>query len=426
MIGWHNGDRVDNYGFPGKEYSDFDKGTSEENIINVERGSYLFVGSIAGAVLDIDRFGTNVLRARQIGLGDTPALRVRENRVYIDRGLIPDQTPGMLIVNRIRRVYKSSDNPEIEMEYRGIMSQAISGGPLTDTTILNRTGLVLVASGRLYLSEVAPEGVYVYTCSDGKNKNRYKNNIQIRRAPDFYPAGGLISEVYYPDRIIAPTVTVVSAQQPDEIIREFASEAGSLVVVYRETDGLMMTEVTEYRQYESKNTYTNPETGMSNAGSYYSFTGTRPDWIENRIAAAYNRDRSSENVQDSSASGSQSTRDAANAGAADSQSTAGNDGRARAAADGSTAKDAGSNGQSETGGNQAAGTAGNASDGSQGGRDDNVKGNGAADVDPDDGSDSTSALAMGGKMLPVAAVATAGALFLIFLLLKRRKEEEEQ
>ena len=180
--------------------------------------------------------------------------------------------------------------------------------------------------------------------------------------------------------------------------------------------------------------------GLSDAGSYYSFTGTRPDWIIDRIIAAYAEQDSSEGSRYNFTSGSQNAASAAGsrntAGATNGSQNAGNAAGNRDAvsgsntqntADGSTKPAAGSNTQNGTDGSQAAG---NASSGTPGSPDDDIKGSGwGSDVDPDDasdGSDGTSALAMGGKMIPVAGVAAVGALFVIFLLLKRRKEEEEQ
>ena len=222
---------------------------------------------------------------------------------------------------------------------------------------------------------------------------------------------------------MGPTATHVGVQRPEGIGNGYTDGARSSVIVYRNNSGRLRTEVHTFDDEREISKKTNPAEGVSDAGSYYSFTGTRSDRIEYWISEAYEQDGSEAGSRSDYVTGSRNANNAAGGQNAVSGSDSNN--RAGTGTDGAAANAAGANDQSETAGNQAAGIAGNASGGSQGGLNDDIKGSGA-DIDSDDESDSTSALAMGGKMLPVAAAATAGALFIIFLLLKRRKEDEEQ
>ena len=430
LFGWFKGDEVDNGGSRGEEKSYFDRGDSEENVLDIEKGVILFVGSMAGAVLDIALVGNNNLQVRQIGLKSTPrvsyynsrynrATGTYEKNIDLEDRLIPDQVPGTLIVKRKRRVYDSWYYLFFKKECEDIYQSAVSGGALTDTTIVNRTGAALSNWKGIDLTVTADLGRFMHT-DDERSVRQFRLYTDIRRAEGSYPAGGLISEVYFNAPIMGPTVTHVSAKRP-EIGSGYAPGVRSSLIVYRDTSGLMRTEVTEFGVNSWSGRNTDTETELSDAGFYYSFNGMQApwNWIEDQIAFSYTVERYAERSQNNPAAENQSALREAG-----SQNTA-----SANAADNNT-QTAGSNGQSETAGNQtagnqAAGTAGNESGGSQGGLNDDIKGSGA-DVDSNDESDSTSALAMGGKMLPVAAAAAAGALFIIFLLLKRRKEDEEQ
>ena len=418
-IGWHKGDEVNNGGIAGSAESLFFDPRSEFNNIYIDDAAILFVGSMAGAVVDVYYDGYNAPEVRQIGLENTPEFAVSWNVLTALRGsLIPDKVPGCLIVSRVRRVYETDQViNRIQEECRNILERAVSGGAMTDITVLNRSGLPLAWMMELDLNVDVTPGSYDYYCLDRTRTYGYAYGSGLNQAAESYPAGGLISEVFYPNVIMGPTVTFVGSPSPSGFITNFTHGVRYFIDVYRNSGGTLTTTVLEVASnVEFSNT--SDMTDLSEAASDYSFRGTTPNWTADALRERYNGESSNRSAD--SMSGSRNT-----GSASDSQSTAGNDGRAGAAADGSTAKDAGSNGQSETAGNQAAGTAGNASGGSQGGLNDDIKGSGA-DIDSDDESDSTSALAMGGKMLPVAAAATAGALFIIFLLLKRRKEDEEQ
>ena len=440
VIGWTEGDVVSSSGASRSLRSDFyaDSGT-EMNSIEIDDGSILFVGSMAGALVDIGRnYWDNTPELRQIGLESTPEMEVGEDCINRISRMIPDQTPGMLIVNRVRRIYeRSAHYQQVVNDQRDLNRRAVSGGALTDTTILNRTGLPIASWSGIALDVRAPRGTFKYDVSDQTKNSRYSYIGPINQAADSYPAGGLISEVYYEQPIMGPTVTNVGAERSGT--GGYTPGIGSSVEVYRDMNGRLKTEVRTYDQF-GINHYSNSESGLSDAGSYYSFTGTRPDWIIDRIIAAYAEQDSSEGSRYNFTSGSQNAASAAGsrntAGATNGSQNAGNAAGNRDAvsgsntqntADGSTKPAAGSNTQNGTDGSQAAG---NASSGTPGSPDDDIKGSGSgSDVDPDDasdGSDGTSALAMGGKMIPVAGVAAVGALFVIFLLLKRRKEEEEQ
>ena len=440
VIGWTEGDVVSSSGASRSLRSDFyaDSGT-EMNSIEIDDGSILFVGAMAGAVVDIGRnYWDNTPELRQIGLESTPEMEVGEDCINRISRMIPDQTPGMLIVNRVRRIYeRSAHYQQVVNDQRDLNRRAVSGGALTDTTILNRTGLPIASWSGIALDVRAPRGTFKYDVSDQTKNSRYSYIGPINQAADSYPAGGLISEVYYEQPIMGPTVTNVGAERSGT--GGYTPGIGRSVEVYRDMNGRLKTEVRTYDQF-GINHYSNSESGLSDAGSYYSFTGTRPDWIIDRIIAAYAEQDSSEGSRYNFTSGSQNAASAAGsrntAGATNGSQNAGNAAGNRDAvsgsntqntADGSTKPAAGSNTQNGTDGSQAAG---NASSGTPGSPDDDIKGSGSgSDVDPDDasdGSDGTSALAMGGKMIPVAGVAAVGALFVIFLLLKRRKEEEEQ
>ena len=274
--------------------------------------------------------------------------------------------------------------------------------------------------------DVTP-GSYDYYCLDRTRTYGYAYGSGLNQAAESYPAGGLISEVFYPNVIMGPTVTFVGSPSPSGFITNFTHGVRYFIDVYRNSGGTLTTTVLEVASnVEFSNT--SDMTDLSEAASDYSFRGTTPNWTADALRERYNGESSNRSAD--SMSGSRNT-----GSSSDSQSTDKTSGSQNTADPGSsqsTASDAGSNTQSETSGdqatsgNQAAGTEGNASGGSQGGRNDDVKGNGSADVDSDDGTEGTPATAMGGKMLPIAAAATAGALFIIFLLLKRRKEDEEQ
>ena len=431
---WFVGDVTDNHGGRGLERSDFSNTIErDENSVTIDDGSILFVGAMAGAVLDIT-FNGNDLEVRQIGLAATPTVGNYYHALLISDDLIPDQEQGYLGVNVIRRRTTSSliDN-QLQKEASKIRERTVSGGMLTDTTILNRTGKSIEHDRcGIDLTKKATYADYDFYCQPTEGGRTYLFGVVTNGAADNYPAGGLISEVYYPSPIMGPTLTTVSAKGPVSYAIDDFPGLRSTVQAYRDRDGRMTTTVTEYDTAGNRNSgeYSGYGPGIADAGSVYSFDNSRPDWLVDRLEQEYGaRSTSDERDQtdglpvaqivDNTAGSS----DAANAAERPDEAVASNisDKNAVASnrADGSTAESAGTNAQSGAAGNQAAGSAANGS------VNDDIKGSGA-DVDPDDGSDEKPALAMGGKALPVAAAAAAGALFIIFLLLKRRKEDEEQ
>ena len=237
---------------------------------------------------------------------------------------------------------------------------------MTDITVLNRSGLPLAWMKELDLNVDVTPGSYDYYCLDRTRTYGYAYGSGLNQAAESYPAGGLISEVYYENPIMGPTVTHVGVKRPEASIGSGQGMRSS-IIVYRDLNDRMRTEVTTYNPYATRTRYENSDTGVADAGSYYSYTGTRPEWLEDRIIAAYAEDRNSSTVNLlGSSSGSQSIRDtAASAGAADSQSaavagTADNKNKAGTSADGSKAKgkdkdkkDKGSNGKDKKTGNQA-------------------------------------------------------------------------
>jgi hypothetical protein len=432
-IGWTQGDEVETSTVAGKveKKSFFNEEGTEENTIEIDDGVILFIGSMAGAVVDIDIVGNNVVKARQFGLESTPEVTTDGNRVDILDRMIPDQRPGILVVERVRRVNERSYE-QLVADSKKIESRAVSGGALTDTTIANRTGMPLGMWKRIDLNVKATQASYDYSASDSTNSKAYGYGSVIAQAGESYPAGGLISEVYYPNPIAGPTVTYVSDQRPEGIGYGYTEGIRSSVIVYRDLNGRLRTEVYTFGDDQSISRNPNPETGLSDAGSYYSYSGERPEWTEDRIIEAYVQDGSvpgrendyaPSNRNAGNAAGSQSTSNAGGSQSAGSQSTS----NASGSQNTGNASAGGSNAQSGTAGNQAEGPADNANGGSQNGLNDDVKGSSnGSDVDPDDGSEGTAAMATGGKMLPIAAAATVGAIFVVFLLLRRRKEEEEQ
>ncbi|MBP3879419.1 MAG: hypothetical protein J6D46_03795 [Lachnospiraceae bacterium] len=429
---WFVGDKTDNHGGRGLEQSDFSNTLErDENSITIDDGSILFVGAMAGAVLDIT-FNGNDLEVRQIGLAATPTVGNYYHALLISDDLIPDQVQGYLGVSRMRRQTTSSlINNQLQKEASKIRDRAVSGGMLTDTTILNRTGKRIEHDRcGLDLTKKAMRADYGFVCEPTVSGPRYQYSVMTNGAADNYPAGGLITEVYYPNPIIGPTLTTVSSLAPTGIDIDYFPGLRSTVQAIRGEDGRYTTYVTVYdaNGNGTRTEATRPQTDISDAGAANSFIGGGSDWLVDRVENAYNNRSSSGNTYRSDSSpAAQNENDTA--GSSDAANAASRPDAAVASnvSDGSAAQRAGADTKSGTTGNQAAGNqaAGNAANGNQGSLNDDVKGSGA-DVDPDDGSDEKPALAMGGKALPVAAAAAAGALFIIFLLLKRRKEDEEQ
>ena len=266
-IGWSEGDQVEKGSIRGKEESYFDDMSAEVNSIEIDDGSILFVGSMAGAVVDIVREGTNAPDVRQIGLEFTPAVEVRGSEVFILQIIVPDWTPGQLVVTRMPRVYvRDMKDSLIETQGRKIRSRAVSGGALTDTTILNRTGLAIGNWRGIDLGRQARQGAYEYSCR-GSNGRAYKDNGLIDWAAPSYPAGGLISEVYYEKPIMGPTATHVGVQRPEGIGNGYTDGARSSVIVYRNNSGRLRTEVHTFDDEREISKKTNPAEGVSDAGS---------------------------------------------------------------------------------------------------------------------------------------------------------------
>ena len=103
---------------------------------------------------------------------------------------------------------------------------------------------------------------------------------------------------------MGPTATHVGVQRPEGIGNGYTDGARSSVIVYRNNSGRLRTEVHTFGDEREISKKTNPEAGVSDAGSYYSFTGTRSDRIEYWISEAYEQDESVAGSRNDSATGS--------------------------------------------------------------------------------------------------------------------------